>query len=95
MDATQLPENLGTRPEQEVIGVREEDFRTGVRKGLRELRFDRGLRAHWHEERRLDLVVQRAESRGASARAGGDGFNAKRQSRSPLALRFWQAAVLR
>ena len=62
VDAADAPEDFRPRPQQQVIGIREQDLRARILERLRELRLHRGLRADRHEERRLHFVVQRAET---------------------------------
>ena len=68
VDATQAPENLHARPQEQMISIREQNLRTGFLQRARELRFHRRLRSHRHEERRLHFVVQSLERRRARMR---------------------------
>ena len=66
-DAADLTKNLGSRTEQKMIGIGEEDLGTRVVKEIRRLGFHRRMRADRHEQRGADLVVKSAKSRRAGA----------------------------
>ena len=70
MDATEALEDLGTRTQEQVIGVRQQDLGAGIEQGVERLRLDRRLGAHRHEQRRLHLVVQGAERTSPGPRTG-------------------------
>ena len=72
--------DLHARAKQQVVSVGEKDLRARFLERPGQLRLDRRMRADRHEERRLHFVVQSAEGRGASARTGGQGLQAKIQS---------------
>ena len=72
VDAADAPEDLRAGPQQQVVGVREQNLRAGFLERPRQLRLHRRLRADRHEERRLHFVVQGAKGRGAGARIGRD-----------------------
>ena len=80
VNAAEALKHLRPRPQEQVISVGEQDLRTGVFQRLRGLRLHGRLGAHRHKERRLHLVVQRAESSGARTRPGGLGFEVKMQT---------------
>ncbi len=63
------------RTEQQVIGVREDDARAHGLQIIWPHRFDGGVRAHGHEDRRGDVAVRRmhdARARGGLGAASGD-----------------------
>ena len=70
VDTAEALEDLGTRTQEQVIGVRQQDLGTGIEQGIERLRLDRRLGAHRHEQRRLHLVVQGAERRRPGPRTG-------------------------
>ena len=82
VNAAGATEDFRAGPEQQVIGVCEQDLRAGFLERARQLRLDRRLRPDRHEERRLHFVVQGAKGRGARMRIGRDRFETKMQTRS-------------
>ena len=70
MNAASASKDFGAGPQQQMIGIREENLRARVLERLRQLRLHGGLRAHRHEERRPHFVVQGVKRRGPRARAG-------------------------
>ena len=63
VDAAGAPENFRARPQQQVIGVGEQNLRARIFERAGQLRLHRRLRADRHEERRLHFVVQSAKGR--------------------------------
>ena len=49
MDAAEALEDLGTRTQEQVVGVRQQDLGAGFEQGVERLRLDRRLGAHRHE----------------------------------------------
>ncbi len=82
VNAAGAAKDLGTGPQQEMIGIREENLRAGVLEGLRKLGLDCRLGADGHEERREHLVVQGAEASGPGPGSGGLGLDLEIQSGS-------------
>jgi hypothetical protein len=80
MDPADAAKHFRSWAQEKVIRIREEDLGAGIFKRLRKLGFDRGVRAHGHEEGSFYLVMQSPEGRGASTRAGGLGFEAEIQA---------------
>ncbi len=62
MDASDTREHLGARPQEQVVGVGEEHLRAGSFEILDREPLHRRMRADGHEERRLDLAVERPEA---------------------------------
>ena len=80
VNAAELLEDLGARPKQEMIGIRQQQARAGCLQTFHGLRFDRRLGAHRHEDRRLDCAVQRLKSCRARLGTGRFGFQSELQS---------------
>ena len=79
MDAAEALEDLGTRTQEQVVGVRQQDLGAGIEQGVERLGLDRRLGAHRHEQRRLHLVVERAECPRPGPRTGGRSLEFKIQ----------------
>ena len=69
MDAARAAKHFGSRPQQEMVSISEQDLRARILERLWELRLHRGLRADRHEERRLHRIVQSAKRGRARTRA--------------------------
>ena len=67
MNPAELPENLGARTEQKMIGVREKDPRTRRPKRLDGLALDGRLCSEGHENGGFDFTVNSGEDRGAGS----------------------------
>jgi hypothetical protein len=79
MDAAEFLEDLKTRPQQEMVGVRQQDLRTTLEEIFTALGSDRRMRTYGHERRRQYLVVLCSEARGTGARILGRGFEREMQ----------------
>ena len=96
VQAAQLADGLVARAEEQVIGVGQDDLGVEL---LDEIALgdalDRGLRAHRHEDRRLDVAVRRVEHAGARPgfRALGEDFERDDAQETILAGRAEAAAA--
>ena len=80
VNTAELAKYARARPQQQVVGVGEQHPRAGRLERLDRLAFDRGLRAHRHEDRSLDLPVQRLQTRRPGLGTGGLAINGKREA---------------
>jgi hypothetical protein len=61
VQAAHLPDEVGARPQHEMIGVAEDDLRPDLAQVVRRDGLDRGDGAHRHELRRVHLAVRQRE----------------------------------
>ena len=80
MNPAEPLKHLRSRPQQQVIGIGQQDLGTGFLEGFGELRFHCRLGAHRHEQGGAHFIVQGAEDSGPGTGAVRHRFEAEIQS---------------
>ena len=70
MQATQLGHTLRAGAQRQVIGVAQDDLGATLLEFVRRDRLDRGLRAHWHKDRRGHMPMGGPQQPGTGRRVG-------------------------
>ena len=79
VDAAEFLEDLEARPQQQMVGVRQQHLGAALEQIFAALRAHGRMRSHRHESGRQHLVVPCGEARGAGARIRGRGFEREMQ----------------